>query len=630
MRIIVLLLFLATNALAQGIKNKELKTSIGEVTVFMDAAQIFEKGSVAIPAGKSVLRVKNISPFIDEKSIQVKAEGNFTVLSINHRLNYLESVKKSRYLDSLTSEIAKLAALNQENTARVEVLFEKQALLNANKSLGGTSGTTLIQLKQAMEFYEAEITKIKAEQITIEKAMKLRKEREGMLQQQLKAEHDRKILPSSEIEIRVNAETAAQGFFSITYLVGNAGWFPKYDVRVSSITKPLNLSYKAEVFQNTGIDWNNVKLRFSNGRPNQNGVAPELKPWLLTYSYNTNFNTLGDMSLTSLGAVRGQIIDDAGQPLPGVNVMIKGTTIGTVTDVNGRYGLTLPHPNATLVVSFIGYATREFPVSQGDMNVKLQSNTAQLDEVVSSGYAVGQMLQGRATGVQSNIRIRGISSMQAGSNYLEELKVNFVENQTTVEIEVADPYSIKSDGEKLMVDLRSYDIPAEYEYYAVPKLDKDAFLVARIVDWDQYNLLEGETNLYFEDAFIGRSILHAKSLTDTLSISLGRDKNIVVGRSRIDQYSRKKAIGTNTTETRGFEILVRNKKSQPVRITLYDQIPVSIVNDVTVTSTKLGGGGLDGKSGKITWTYTIPAQQQKQLDFHYEVKYPRREKIILE
>src|SRR5690606_33383559 len=151
-----------------------------------------------------------------------------------------------------------------------------------------------------------------------------------------------------------------------------------------------------------------------------------------------------------------------------------------------------------------------------------------------------------------------------------------------VEIEVEDPYTIQSNGEKLVVELKQYDIAAEYQYYAVPKIDKDAFLMARIVSWDQYNLLEGEANLYFEDAYVGRSLLNAKALTDTLSISLGRDKNIVIGRVKVDQYTQKRFIGSNRTESRGFRIVAKNKKSQPVKLTLFDQVPVSVNHDITV------------------------------------------------
>jgi uncharacterized protein (TIGR02231 family) len=205
-----------------------------------------------------------------------------------------------------------------------------------------------------------------------------------------------------------------------------------------------------------------------------------------------------------------------------------------------------------------------------------------------------------------------------------------IENQTTVEIAVDVPYTINSDGEKLMVDLKEHAIPATYEYYAVPKIDKDAFLVAQITSWDQYNLLEGEANLYFEDAFIGRSILNAKTLNDTLRISLGRDKSIVIGREKVDDFSRTKSLGANTTDTRAFRITVRNKKSQAIRLNIFDQVPVPIMNDIFVETEQLSGGDHNEKTGRITWNLTLHPGEQKELVLKYEVKYPRRESVVLE
>ena len=232
-------------------------------------------------------------------------------------------------------------------------------------------------------------------------------------------------------------------------------------------------------------------------------------------------------------------------------------------------------------------------------------------------------LQGRTSGV----RIRGANSIKQEADVIT---TSTIENQTTVEFEVEKPYSIKSNGEKLTVDLNSYEIKAAYEYYAVPKLDKDAFLIARIVDWDQYNLLEGEANLYFEDGYVGRSILDAKTLTDTLNISLGRDKNIVIGRTKVDEFSKRRTIGSNKIESRGFKIIVRNKKSQPIKLTLYDQIPVAAISDIIVTPTQLSKGRLDDQTGEVAWELDLNPQQNIELKLEYEVKYPKKEKLILE
>jgi hypothetical protein len=465
------LLFVLNVAFGQNFKEKELKTEIKEVTVFLNGAQIFETGTTTIPSGKTTLRIKNLSPFLDDKSIQVKAEGDFTILSVNHKLNYLNELKKDSKIDSLRKLIETVELSISRENARLEVLKEKLSLLNENKNLGGqNSGASMIQLKQAIDFYESEISKIKEEEIKIKKSIDKKKQEQSKLENQLREVDQQNVLPSSEIEVRISSENQTNGKFQVTYLVSNAGWYPKYDIRVQNIKNPLELTYKAEVYQNTGVDWKNVKLRFSNGDPNQSGVIPELKTWNLNYARNTVFEKSIYGLTSSVGNVKGRVLAEDGSPLPGVNVIVKGTSIGTVTDANGNYSLTLPNGATQLVFSFIGMNSQEVPINKPEINVRLKEDQTQLSEVV----VTGQGLQDRTRGVQ----MRGVSSIA------ETIKTTVIENQTTVEIEVETPYSIQSNGEKLLVDLKKHNIEALYEYYAIPKLDKDAFLVARIINWD--------------------------------------------------------------------------------------------------------------------------------------------------
>jgi uncharacterized protein (TIGR02231 family) len=180
------------------------------------------------------------------------------------------------------------------------------------------------------------------------------------------------------------------------------------------------------------------------------------------------------------------------------------------------------------------------------------------------------------------------------------------------------------------VDLKNYQIDASYRYAVVPKLDNDAFLIAEIADWSKYSLLQGESNLYFEDGFVGRSILDGSSLQDTLEISMGRDRSIVIQREKNDEFSKKRTIGSNITETREYKITVKNNKSQAVTINVEDQIPVSVNSDITVEALALSGGTLDPQTGLVTWTITLQPGAQQELKLQYEVKYPKREKVILD
>lgn len=620
--LIPFLMFLfVSRAFGQELKETALTSRIQDVTLFLSGAQIFENASGQIPSGESVILLKGLSPYLDEKSIQVKGQGNFTIQAVNKRLDFLSEKEVGEKVKALEDQIEGISKSQTLAQNRLQVLATKSSLLASNKDLGGSqSGPTMAELRAALDFFDAELTKITAEELKIKSEIAEGERRMQQLRNQISAMQESQNKSTSEIRIRVKAPAAGTATFQVNYLVANAGWYPKYDVRVKNINEPLQLTYKAEVYQNTGVDWKNVKLRFSNANPNQSGQSPNLDKWELNYARYTTVNKFAVPQTP--GTVGGVVMDEFGDPLPGTTVLIKGTTLGTVTDTEGRYSLTLPANAQSLVFSFIGYAGQEVQIQgRSNLSVSLIEDTKMLQEVVVTGYGSSQKRE--LTG--SVASVRGRNSMEAAP-----LLTSFIENQTTVEIEVAEPYSIKTNGERTLVDLKVYEIPATYRYTAIPKLDKDAFLIAEIAEWNQYSLLEGESNLYFEDGFVGRSILNAAALQDTLQVSMGRDRSIVMQREKVDQFSKKRTIGSNITESRGYEITLKNNKSQAVTLLVKDQIPVSVNSNITVTSGELSGGNLDPLTGIVTWEITLAPGAQQKLSLQYEVKYPKSERIILD
>ncbi|KPQ15136.1 MAG: hypothetical protein HLUCCX10_09595 [Algoriphagus marincola HL-49] len=602
---------------AQNSPEKALNSSIQEVTVFLQGAQIFEKASGSIPAGESVVVIKGLSPYLKEQSLQVKGLGNFTIQAVNKRMDFLQEKDYSKEVEALKKQIDAIEAQQEQDKARLEVLNEKSNLLQANKNLGGRdAGPSITELQQAIALFERELTGIKKEEISIDTKIKKQDGEIRKLRSQIQTYQEPEEEARSEIRIRVKAPNAGTATFEFNYLVDNASWYPKYDIRVNSVGEPIQIDYKAEVSQNTGVDWKNVKLRFSNGNPNQSGIAPELPKWELNYARLTRRM---DMSLPRLpGTISGVVLDENGEGLPGATVLVKGSTIGTSTDSDGRYSLTLPQNAERLVFSFIGYATEEVGINgRSTLSLALAPDTQALQEMVVTGYA---------SKAKRSLNANAAEDRQAASPII----TSFIENQTTVEIEVAEPYSIASNGEKSRVELKNYEIPAQYQYKAIPKLENDAFLIAQLSDWSQYSLLEGESNLYFEQGFVGRSILNTGALEDTLSISMGRDRSILINREKVSEFSQKRTIGSNVTESRGYAITIRNNKSQPISILVQDQIPVSVNSDISVDATELSKGKLDPETGIVSWELQIPPGQQEVLNLRYEVKYPKREKVILD
>ncbi len=205
------------------------------------------------------------------------------------------------------------------------------------------------------------------------------------------------------------------------------------------------------------------------------------------------------------------------------------------------------------------------------------------------------------------------------------------ENQTNFEFNIADPYSISSDGKQCVVEINQVNVNATYQYAVAPKLSTNVFLTAMITDWNKYNMLPGSVNLFFEDMYIGKSVLNTNSTNDTLNISLGADKNIVVTRTLQKELTQRQSCRFKyIKEGRDWMIEVRNHKNQPIKLLVEDQVPVSQNTAIEVEKQQLSAGKPDELTGKIAWNMVLKPQDDKKLELKYQVKYPKNQQVIVE
>ncbi len=618
--LLIVLCLIFSKTYSQEIIEKKITTSVNEVTVFLEGAQITRKKTIEIKKGKTILKFSDLSPFIDAKSVQVKADGNITVLAVNHQQNFLEKLNKQQELVDLETKLKEVDDKIMLERTYLQILTEELAFLKENRNIGGKNQElSVLNLKDASIFFGSKLTELKIKEIERNNTLNnLNKER-GDLANQINTISGKKEFPNGEILVKVDAKSNSSVSFELSYVVENAGWFPTYDIRAKNVNEPVELIYKANVKQDTKISWDNVKLKLSSANPNISGVAPELKTYFL------NYNTRPPVYNRATNEVKGVVLDEDNEPLPGATVIVKGTTIGTSTDFDGKYSLTIPNNESSLVFSFIGYVSQTKPIQSEVMNIMLEEDSATLDEVVVIGYgttkknkSASKALQGKVSGVQ----IRGASSLA--------IPTEKNENQTTVDFEIKTPYTIKSDNKSYSVDIDAYNLSAFYQYYCVPKIDKDAFLIANITNWEKYNLLEGEANIFFEGTYIGKTLLDVRYATDTLQVSLGRDKNVNVKREKVNEFISKKFIGSKKEESRGWDIDVKNNKSQRINMLVYDQVPVSTLEEIKIEVSEISGAKQDSESGEIKWEFTIDPNESKRFRLKYLVKYPKNRNLIIE
>ncbi|WP_165501856.1 mucoidy inhibitor MuiA family protein [Pedobacter frigiditerrae] len=611
-------ILILSNFLATAQENQISAISkITNVTVFISGAQVYRQTETFdVPQGVSQFIFAGLSSAIDVQSIQAKGEGNFTILSVTQQKNFLlekkNSEEKANYINTIADLNEKILLLRNESEvykAEEEMLVKNQIVMGPNVNYD------LVKLKQALDFQKQRLSEAKNKQIEITRAIAKLQTDLNKYNNQLNELNGKSLKNSNDVIVKVSSKLVTKGKFSLTYMVNNAGWYPTYDIRAKDVSSPIELVYKANVSQSSGEDWKNVRLALSSGNPTTNSTKPSLGTYNLGYirdGYSTN-----NISTSSVRIIKGKVFGDDGLAVPGVSIRVKNTSVGTSTDVNGNYTIQLPVGAITLVASYIGYVTKEIQANSNYLNINLEPDSKSLDEVVVVGY-----------GSSDKSYITG--SVSKAKKETHAVEVNAVEKQTNVVFDIKNPYTILSDGKQFAVEIGDYDFKADYEYFAAPKLSEEAFLTAKINGFSEANLISGEANIFFEGTYLGKTLLDVQNSSDTLTLSLGTDKNVIIKREKQKDFNEKQFIGSSQKDSRSFIIDIKNRKSQAINLIIEDQLPISTNSDITVDRQEISKARYDETNGKLTWQMVLQPNEQKKLALKYQVKYPKNRPINLE
>ena len=634
---------------------KVVPSNIMGVTVFLQGAQVTRNALTTLDLGKTELVFRGISPQIDPQSIQVKGDGAFTILSVQHQINYLEEQKPRSEVEQLKTTQKQLMDKRRLQNVGLEVCKNEQTLLNKNQTVGGSNaGMKAADLREVIAYQSTQMQQTQLKMIDLLTTIQRLNDTIAKIDKQLAELNERKNKQTSEIHVIVTANAPSTAQFTISYLVQEASWYATYDVRAKNISQPINLQYKANVQQQSGEDWTDVKLILSTGNPSLGGTKPTLPPWQLYFGNTyTGYRPskaqgiVGAATNTTTGEVRGIVRDaQSGEPLPFVSVVLNlnGKQLGAQTDFEGYYSIkSLTAGTYATKASYVGYDTQQAdktPVLAGKttfLDFNLDMSDEVLEEVTISSYKE-PLLQADQTSTGSTYNRESRASSTKSTNVNKKQKptaptisqADINENPTNISFDIKLPYTIPNDGKTYVVDINQYDVPATYRYYCVPKIDPDAFLTAEITNWEELNLLPGEANLFFEGTFVGKSSLNPNRTQDTLFLSLGRDKSIVIERTKQKDFNKRPFIGANRTETRTFEIAIRNKKTQTIHLTIEDQVPLSTDKDIEVEVETDKEAKKNNDTGAVTWELDLPPSTEKKLLLKYQVKYPKDRTLVLE
>ena len=215
-----------------------------------------------------------------------------------------------------------------------------------------------------------------------------------------------------------------------------------------------------------------------------------------------------------------------------------------------------------------------------------------------------------------------MNSMQTSASF-----TTVTSNSVSTEFKISIKYDIASDNQPVEVVMQKQRLKASYKYVAIPKLEAAAYLQADIIDWMQYSLLSGESNIYFKGTFVGNGYIDPALANDTLQLSLGRDNAITVKRDQVKDFCKTSVFGVKKSTSKAYEITIVNTKKKAINIEVYDQVPLTQNADLEVAVEELSGATQDAATGKVTWKMTVEPEKTEKRQLRFTVKYPKKNLI---
>lgn len=579
--------------------------TIKSAIVYKQGATLTHKVPVSIAKGNHEIVIKNVANQIDEKSIQINAPSHLTIMSVSFTRNYKEQKDNTIVLPN--------TALQQARRTLTQIVNKRLAeentlqLLQNNQQISGTqTGITVAELSKLTEFY-------KKQQLVIRDSIALYQEQE-QLQRNLIAQLEREsgvaYTPAKEeggyIVLQVMANQAVNQDITINYLTPSAQWYPTYDFKIANVNQPLNIVYKGNVSQTTGIDWKQTTLSLSTNNPAQGNTAPEVTPWFLSYGSNVTryerSNSIEKMPVTSFTkALEGnapgvQVTNSNGQPGADATVRVRG-----FSSISGG-------GEPLIVVDGSPYMGNINDINPNDIaNIEILKDATSTSLYGSRG-SNGVMI---------------ITTKNKGMNDYTDV----VEKELNAIFDISLPYDIASTGKQHSIILKDVKHPATYHYFAAPKLDKDAFLMAKVVNIEKLQLMPGEANIILDNTYIGKTWINPLIAKDTINFSVGRDKKIIIERKMILEKNNTKVLSGNKREVFTFDIIVKNTKNETAKLMIKEPYPIATESTMEVELIESSKADVDKEKGLMTWNIDLKPNESKTIRVSYSVKYPTNQVI---
>lgn len=479
----------------------EADADINSVTIYNSSVEIHYSKEISIPKGNSTVVFTGLTPYIVENTLNISTSNkDVQIITVTERINYMKERKENNTkIKSIEDSIKSIVKEQGLIRCSEEALNMEKGLLFRDESIGGVArGVSVSEIEKASAFYNKRYLEIVLELFRIgnqqEKlSMRLEKYNKQLIELSSKSSK-----ACSEVVVALNSSSSKSIEISFKFLSPKGGWAPAYDCKYQGNNAPINFIFRANVFNSTGIAWENVNIKLSTASPT------------------------------------------------------------------------------------LGFEKPSF--------ANLENQSQKTDE--------------------KSIEFTQMSVANSIAEY-----------------DIKNTYTIPSDSKPYLIEVETYEMKSEFNYLLIPKLEPYGFLMAKIPDWNKYNLIPGKTNIYNKGSYMGKTFLNTYAENDTLNIYLGKDNSIVSIRKEVTSTNLQKIIGNYYVDKSSVSISIKNNSSESFKIQVLDQVPVFSDYDKTKFNLhNIDQAEYDKIEGLLTWDYSINKDENIVIDYKYEIKVPKAER----
>jgi hypothetical protein len=463
-----------------------------KVTVYKLGAHIEFEFEAKFDKGMNKVIIDSLPLAFDPSSFILSSDKKILISSLEYELNKqdLNTIESSKIITDIRDSMALLdKQIAKLNNKKLVLSGEEKIITSYSVNTQSNANASIKELKEHADYYFAKVSEIKEKLFDIENQIELINSKKKALEKEITDYKSKTDKQYYSMHANIRSDNIEYKKITFSCLTHNAGWIPSYDIRVKDTKSPFLLVFNAKIWQITGFDWDDVNITVSTRNPSVFSVYEEPKAWLVWNGYKSEIysnssNYFNDKyvggSLDFYTYIRENNIE-----LIEKNPQQEALKINVQRSRSGGGGW--------------------FSSGSSMDNPLMQESSYDDDDEDDIDY------DDENEAIQKKNAIKMLTSGDQKVGVGAENYFSFVYSPT-------EKISIASGNKPAQVVLDEESVDCSYKHISQPKIASEAFLIANIVDWGKLRLLNGDANVYLENAYIGKSKIDVLTAKDTMLV----------------------------------------------------------------------------------------------------------------